>query len=102
MANKSIKFNVDFNPYKKGQVVDSLGDREIRHYMSLGVASLACNCDSEEEGKEPCVGCGDKPKEVISTLTEPIVQKSTEEPIAEAIAPKKKVSKKKTNKETIV
>jgi len=102
MANKSIKFNVDFNPYKKGQVVDSLGDREIRHYTSLGVASFACNCDSEEEGKEPCIGCGDKPKEVISTVTEPIVQESIEEPIAEVIVPKRKVSKKKVNKEKIV
>lgn len=84
-----ITFIRDFNPYKKGDI-EELSTQLTRHYISIYAAKYTCDCDSDES-KEPCIECGDKPKEVISTITEPI----KEEVVTEVVVPKKRQTKKK-------
>ncbi len=67
---KKIIFTRDFAPYKKGDVKE-LSPLLTRHYISIYAAKHECDC--EDGDKEPCIGCGDKAKEVVSSIVEPTV-----------------------------
>ena len=73
-----IKFDYDFSPRKKGEVVD-LEKRLAEHYINTGVAHEVC--DDCKEGKKGCKDCGDtvvinEPKDVVVEVKE-----ETKEPI---------------------
>jgi len=75
-----IKFNYDFSPRKKGDIVEFSTREELRiaeYYTNAGIAIEYVPCEDCKDGKKGCKDCGDvaivdEPKEEIVEVKEPV------------------------------
>jgi hypothetical protein len=91
-----IKFNSNYSPYTKGQIV-VVDARAYNFYLSLGVASVHDECNCNKDVKKKCSDC-EKAKEVIIETPAVVVEEVIEAPIKKAVSKKAPTKKKRAAK----